>query len=91
MSARDGNSETHNAADTPTHTSTNRLYDDADTVKGEDVTFGATYPSEVYPVVRKLADVIMSILPRVADHLGRERGSEQLTISGDRHLPMLRW
>lgn len=44
----------------------------ADIVKGEDVTFGVTYPSEVYPVVQKLANVIMSVLPRVADHLGRK-------------------
>jgi hypothetical protein len=34
-----------------------------------------TYPSEVYPIIQKLAQVIMSILPRIANHLERGRMS----------------
>ncbi len=54
----------------------------ADIVKEEDVTFRATYPSEVYPVVQKLANVIMSILPRVADHLGGSEGQSNCQFPG---------
>jgi hypothetical protein len=35
---------------------------------------GATYPGEVYPEVQELAKAVMSILPRVTDHLDDSEG-----------------
>jgi hypothetical protein len=47
----------------------------ADIVKEAKGIFRATYPGEVYSVVQKLAKGVMSILPRVTDHL--ENGEAQ--------------
>jgi hypothetical protein len=45
-------------------------------------TFGATYPGKLYPIVQKLAKVVMSILPRVTDYLEREQRSALTMIVG---------